>query len=126
MKNIMQKNILSLLLLIFVGFMSCKEDNSNGSILITIKSKGDAIQKARVYINAGTLENPNIQDEEFDRIEFSDSHGQVYIHEMLPDDYFIKATYIDPLSKKQVIGIASVTISERFRLNRYDLIIEMK
>lgn len=106
-------------------FSACEksEDAGNGNILVTVQYQNKAVDQPSVYLKRGTLSNPNIPLDQYDKMLSGDSKGQVYFENLPPDNYFIYAKGSVQGLSVYVEGTDSLTIIKRFRQNEYEVII---
>jgi hypothetical protein len=65
----------------FIYFLlACEKNNDtgDGSILVTVKSQGSGVAGAAVYLKRGTLSNPHIPLDQYDKVLPTDGTGQIY------------------------------------------------
>lgn len=101
-------------------FTNCESTfiEGNGHILVTVQGQGHST----VYLNAGTLENPNLPLDDYDYSLPIDALRQVHFTNLPPNDYFIYATNVSG----SLTGIGSVQIVSRYRHNTYPVTINLK
>lgn len=111
---------LALIIIASLGFSNCEpvEDNGNGNMTVTVPNQ---IQST-VNIKAGTLQDPNLPLEQYDRHLLVDALGQAHFNNLPPNDYYIYAKSISGNLK----GSTSITVSKRFRQNAYSVTVNLK
>lgn len=109
----------SIFFLLFITFfsslLSCDEQLTTGSLLITVKYDSELVGQATIYIKAGTLQNPNIGLKDYDYVQRADGSGQAYFSKLLPGNYYIYA--VGYHSNTQVSGDSGLTIAKHTRQN---------
>lgn len=112
------KNII--LIIIGLGFYNCEpvEDNGNGNITVIVPNQ----VKSSIHIKSGTLQDPNLPLEQYDRYLSVDALGQAHFNNLPPNDYYIYGKSVSGNLK----GNASITVSKRYRQNTYSVVVNLK
>lgn len=71
--------------------ISCAKYNDYGSVLVTVNYNGKAIDQPIIYLKKGTLTNPNISLDKYDKVGSGDAAGQITFENLAPDNYFFFA-----------------------------------
>lgn len=107
------------------SFLSCDKEDG-GNILVTVQYQGVAIDQPFIYLKEGTLTNPKIPIEQYDKSGSGDSKGQFTFENLAPGDYFIFAQGYVPGLATHRNGEASVSVKPRGRENSYKITVALK
>lgn len=110
-----------ILLFSIIFIASCKKEEGNGSILVTVKYNGYSVEQASVYLERGNDTTSAVPPTRFDKQQGSDAIGQAYFDNLHPDTYTIFAKGYSQQKGGQVKGKITVIVKERFRQNEYDV-----
>ena len=109
------------ILLFVVVLSSCEKEEGNGSVLVTVKYNGKAVEQASIYLKRGNDTTIAIPPTTFDKQTSGDAIGQAYFDNLQPDIYTIYGKGYSQQKGGQVSGKTTVTITKRFRENSYDV-----
>lgn len=119
------KTYLTFIVFCFIA-LSCSKENDYGNVLVTIKYNGQAIDQPLIYMKKGTLTNPNISLDKYDKVGSGDASGQVTFSNLAPDNYFFYTRGYSSSKSTYVTGQTSITVKSRYRENSYKIIIDTK
>jgi hypothetical protein len=126
LKNISIKSILLICFLMTgsILFSNCKKDGGQGLIQFTVVYDGRPITNAIIHITDGTLTDPGILPDQYQRHIGADGLGEYWCKDLNPGDYFFYATA--KVNGVPIGGTASLQVKERYRHNTYKVVILMQ
>lgn len=119
--------IISILIFIVTILNSCeKYKDGEGYVTIYVKYNGSRVSDAIVYLKKGTSTNPNIPFDQYDIIVTTNDKGRVKIDGVKPAYYFIHAKKFLQNENRYIEGDYSLQVFQKFRLNTYDVNIDVQ
>jgi hypothetical protein len=117
----MKHKFIWLALIVFIT--SCKKEEGNGNMLVTVKYNGKALERASVYIERGKDTASLVPPKHYDNLRGADAVGQVYFDNLKPDTYTVFARGYSADKAGQVIGKTTVAV-QPYSGHQYDIIVD--
>jgi uncharacterized GH25 family protein len=114
-KNTMKK----LIVFIVIFLSSCVETEDNGFVLVSIIHDEKPLSHATVYFKQGIDTSLNIATTKFDKVLKADANGQVHFRNLPQGNYTIYGSGYSSQKQDKVMGVSTLTITNRTRLNTY-------
>lgn len=111
---------------ISITFVSCDKDDGNGSVLVTVKDRGQSIPQAEVYYKSGSDTMSSISPVIFDKQEDADASGQVYFENLSPGIYTFFTLGQSQNHAERITGKSTIAILRRYRQNYYEVIVNVE
>ena len=103
---------------------SCEKDANNGLVQFSVVYAGQQVTSATIHAKAGTLTQPDIPVEQYDRHIRVDAYDEYWYKDVAPGDYFFLA--VATVNGVSVSGTASLHVDETARHNKYEVAITLE
>ena len=110
---------LSILILLY----ACEKDNDYGTVVVGVKYNGKYTTNPDVYMKAGTLTKPT-GSFTWDKMQPGGEDGKATFENLAPGNYYFYAREYG--SSSYVTGGVGVKVVSRYRMNWYEVTIDLK